>query len=140
VCSRTLSVHRFHHRCPHPLQFVRLLPCSPPDGSLESAPQSALCDDAPGTQWDGFWAQANERYYVRCTRADGSIQWFRFADEDAISTDSGARVLALHPRVSARRETRMRVMTARSGRPVLVGVRPARRSAGRRSSGRGVTR
>jgi hypothetical protein len=60
---------------------VRLLPCARPIAILESAPRTSLRSDSADESWQGFWGLADDSYYARCTRADGSEQWFRIADE-----------------------------------------------------------
>ena len=59
---------------------VELLPCNRPQGRLEHAPRTSLCADTVHEKWDGFWSLADERYYTRCTRSDGSQQWYRISD------------------------------------------------------------
>jgi hypothetical protein len=62
---------------------VHLLPCSPPNGSLEPAPRTSLRTDSAQERWEGFWCLADDRYYARCVRADGTEQWHCFADKPA---------------------------------------------------------
>jgi hypothetical protein len=75
---------------------VYLLPCSPPRGSLEQAPATSLGRDSAQEQWEGFWCLSDERYYARCTYADGTEQWHRIADT------IGARVLPFRLASAAR--------------------------------------
>jgi hypothetical protein len=71
----------------------------PPHGTLERAPTTALRPqtrdiDAANEQWDGFWCVQDDRYYARCTRSDGIVEWY--AIRDAVSdtvVQHGARVL-----------------------------------------------
>lgn len=92
---------------------MHLVPSNHPEGTLEVAPRTALRENSAQERWDGFWCIADDRYYARCTRADGSVQWFRFAAE----------------RVRVRRETPVLPMRRVSyvPRTVLVG-RYGRRS------------
>lgn len=57
---------------------VHLVPCHPPRGELDGAPRTSLAEDSASERWDGFWCE--ERYYARCTRADGGEQWFTIVD------------------------------------------------------------
>jgi hypothetical protein len=114
---------------------VRLLPCNPPGGSLESAPRTSLRKDTRDERWDGFWCLADEKYYARCTSAHGVEQWFRVVDEarsEPVVDTRKARVLPMRRRDAraARGDTRMLLLWAPSGRrPILVGTRPPRASA-----------
>jgi len=105
---------------------VHLLPCNRPQGTLESAPRTSLREDSSHERWEGFWCVSDEGYYARCVRTDGSDQWYRFADDVALSQVAGARVLPL-------RRRRM-IMFGRGRRSILVGT--SRRSRG----GAGVSR
>jgi hypothetical protein len=120
IDSRTLSEITAP---PHP---VHLLPCNRPQGTLESAPRTSLREDSSHERWEGFWCVSDEGYYARCVRTDGSDQWYRFADDVALSQVAGARVLPL-------RRRRM-IMFGRGRRSILVGT--SRRSRG----GAGVSR
>lgn len=65
--------------------LVQLLPCNRPTGLLESAPRTSLrveAEHGPG-EWEGFWSD-DERYYLRCARADGAEQWYRIEDEHGV--------------------------------------------------------
>ena len=57
---------------------MHLVPCPQPTGELDGAPRTSLAEDSASERWDGFWGE--ERYYARCTRTDGSVQWFTIAD------------------------------------------------------------
>ena len=63
---------------------VHLVPTHPPIGTLEVAPRSALRENSAREQWDGFWCVEDDRYYARCTRLHGGVQWFRIADGRAL--------------------------------------------------------
>lgn len=109
---------------------MHLLPCNPPQGSLERAPCTSLSlpatrVDSPEDRWEGFWRVADERYYTRCIRADGSEHWYRIDDERA------TRVLQF-PLASV--DTRRTVMVGRYGqRSILVRTaRVSRRARGTR--------
>ncbi|MGH8526464.1 MAG: hypothetical protein ACREXY_20320, partial [Gammaproteobacteria bacterium] len=70
--NRSLKTPRIS-RLPH-ITLVQLRLCNPPTGPLESAPRSALREDTANERWEGFWCVADERYYARCVRRDGSEQ------------------------------------------------------------------
>lgn len=57
---------------------MHLVPCSPPKGELDRAPRTSLSENSASENWDGFWS--DERYYTRCTRSDGRVQWYRIVD------------------------------------------------------------
>jgi hypothetical protein len=59
---------------------VDLLPCNRPEGRLEQAPRTSLRADSVQENWEGFWCLADDRYYTRCTRSDGSQQWYGIGD------------------------------------------------------------
>jgi hypothetical protein len=65
---------------------VHLIPCNPPQGSLEQAPRTSLrpparrLSDSGQERWEGFWCVDDERYYTRCVRADLSEEWYRIHD------------------------------------------------------------
>lgn len=129
---------------------VHLLPCNCPTGPLEPAPRTALCEDSAFAHWEGFWCVADEGYYARCVREDGSAAWFRLADEArpvtrrgrearvlpmrrVIVTPDGRRLLASDPR---------RVVllgSSRSKRTILVGT-SRRRSRAKVDAGHGARR
>jgi hypothetical protein len=101
---------------------VHLLPCSPPTGSLESAPRTSLRDDSAYVRWEGFWCVADEGYYARGVRADGTEQWYRIADED-LRAHVEPRVLTLRPRNARHAHTRMLLVRPSEGRlPILIGT------------------
>jgi hypothetical protein len=84
---------------------VHLVASLPPAGTLEVAPRTALREQSTREQWDGFWCVEDDRYYARCTRSNGTIQWYRYADERfRVRRAREARVLPLrvayvpHPR------------------------------------------
>jgi hypothetical protein len=81
---------------------VYLVPCIAPKGKLDRAPRTSLCEDSASESWDGFWCE--ERYVTRCTRADGSVAWFRIAETPATHRwhSAATRVLAFPRREDAR--------------------------------------
>lgn len=124
-----------------PLSPVHLLPCSKPEGMLEPAPRTSVGtgesgegDASASDRWEGYWCVADERYYT-CRRTEaGAEQWYRFADERALTPRRGTPVLPLRPRrgTNARRlldqdARRMVVFGSRTRhRTVLVGTSPRR--------------
>jgi hypothetical protein len=115
---------------------MHLVACLPPQEPLEIAPRSALLADlTDGEEWEGFWAL--DLYYVRCTRADGSVEWFRLADDDSRNErgDRRKETRVLHFPTSHRPlQTRVLVAKSPDGRRMLVGT--ATRSSAQRRSGR----
>ena len=99
---------------------MQLLPCPRPIGPLESAPRTSLRADSERERWDGFWSE-DERYYARCTRWDGSEQWYRIEDTRGVIQ---FRRRGLQPRVSAGvpRGSAMIVSTRAGGGSMLVGT------------------
>jgi len=65
---------------------------------LESAPRTSLREDSAHEQWEGFWSVADEGYYTRCVRADGSEQWYRVVDEAPRVAEP--RVISLRARLT----------------------------------------
>lgn len=119
---------------------MRLLPCNQPNGSLESAPRTALCTDSRDERWEGFWCDADEQYYALCVQSDGGAQWYRISDGEQRAAEPVAktRVLPLRRRdASASAVNRMLLLWSGSGRPILVGTRAAR---SRSRAGRGGRR
>jgi hypothetical protein len=109
---------------------MRLVPCSPPNEPLDTAPRTALLLDLePGTDWEGFWSRTSDAYYTRCTTHEGATHWYRITDENeaglSLSPAHGARVLPF--RGSAMRRVSLILAASPSGRPMLVGS--ARRAA-----------
>src|SRR5437868_2517995 len=86
---RTRTFARLFRRIPD----VHLLSCDRPQGPLESAPRTSLREDSAHEHWEGFWNLADEGYYTRCTRSDGSQQWFQVIDEASGRDVESARVL-----------------------------------------------
>jgi hypothetical protein len=119
---------------------MHLVACQTPQGPLEDAPISALlsAELGAGDRWQGFWAADN--YLLRCTRQDGTVEWFAVADDaPAIEQTkgvrrqrgSGTRVLQFPLR---HMQTRVVVAKAPDGRGMLVGTaRRGNRSITRRS-------
>jgi hypothetical protein len=56
--------------------------------------------DSARERWEGYWSVADEGYYARCVRADGSEQWYRFAEELSGERVTETRVLPLRPRLT----------------------------------------
>jgi hypothetical protein len=105
---------------------MQLVACATPQEPLEDAPRSALLADlTEDARWEGFWS--SDSYYVRCTRADGAIEWYRLADEVEAAKDvthggakgDAARVLVFP--LKARLQTRVVVARSPDGRRMLVG-------------------
>lgn len=95
---------------------VHLVPCHPPVGELDGAPRTSLSENSASESWDGFWSE--ERYYTRCTRDDGSVQWYRVADERSVlpARPFTARVLPL------RRSNRRMLLVGSRDRAILIGT------------------
>lgn len=93
--------------------------------------------DSAHERWEGFWCIADEGYYARCLRSDGSEQWYRFADEvprKVVKVVAETRVLRLRPR--ARDDgRRMLLLGSRNGRAILVGTSRRRSRAQPRGAG-----
>ena len=100
---------------------MHLVTCARPEAPLEAAPRTALLTDrVEGEQWDGFWSDGSDEYFVRCTKRDGRIEWYRVADDAPTAAESGdARVLSMR----SRSRTRVGFVVAQSpdGRRMLVG-------------------
>lgn len=113
---------------------MHLVSCATPSEPLEDAPRSALLADlTDGEEWAGFWSA--DSYFVRCTRANGAVEWFRLEDDASRSertarASDATRVLQFPLR--ARLQTRVVVAKSPDGRRMLVGT-AARGSAQRRS-------
>lgn len=101
---------------------MHLIPCKRPIGTLERAPATSLGAPVEGAVCEGFWG-ADERYYARCRRADGSEAWFRIADEGTRSPRQRREAAVLvFPSVPV-----PRLMVGRyRGRAMLVGTRQRR--------------
>lgn len=97
-------------------------------------------EQCEGDRWESFWS--SDAYLVRCTRANGDVEWFMVAD-DAPAKDAAApaerttsrRFRSLEPRVIEfplrRMQTRVVVAKGPDGRGMLVGT--ARRISTRAS-------
>ena len=123
---------------------MHLVACQTPEEPLESAPMSALLSVEPGgtDRWESFWA--SDAYFVRCTREDGTVEWFKVADDarpdsepvttpnERRSRSSGTRVIEFPLR---RLQTRVVVAKGPDGRGMLVGTarRTSHRSTARRA-------
>ena len=102
---------------------MQLVSCATPLEPLEDAPRTALLSDlTEGERWDGFWSSNSDSYYVRCTKAGGSTEWFKLADEEpGTAPRSEARVLAMHPKTRTHARVNVVVAQSPSGRRMLVG-------------------
>lgn len=117
---------------------MHLVACATPQEPLEVAPRTALLTEpAEGERWEGFWS--SDLYFVRCTKDDGAVEWFKVADDDATlgprERGSETRVLPFRGRTGA--SARVAVLVAKSpeGRRMLVGTaQRAARSSTRRDS------
>lgn len=103
---------------------MHLVTCASPQEPLETAPRSALVADpvdGGDEQWDGFWSEASDEYFVRCTKLDGATEWFRVEDDvvDPRLRGSDTRVLAI--RHTHRGRVNVVVAQSPSGRRMLVG-------------------
>jgi hypothetical protein len=121
---------------PPPLSDVDLSRSQPPHGTLERAPRTALRPrthvvDEATERWEGFWCVRDDRYYTRCTHADGRIEWYTIRDDGGgEGTTARARVLPLR-----RRTATMRFVSTRPDQaPILVGVSRSRRARPRRGA------
>ena len=106
---------------------------------MEPAPHTSLRADTAEERWEGFWCDADERYYTRCARADGTESWFRLvdaipADDAAVAT---ARIFRFPSSLTAGRAmmSGMRLRADAAMRPVLVGK--SRRAPRSRTAGAG---
>jgi hypothetical protein len=110
---------------------MRLVSCPSPSEPLEDAPRTALLADlVEGERWDGFWSSQSDAYYVRCTRRQGEIEWFKLADEVASSSEPvEPRVLALRSKSAPHSRVAVVVAQSPSGRRMLIGS--ARRTSTR---------
>jgi hypothetical protein len=110
---------------------MHLVSCAKPQEPLEDAPRTALLADlVEGERWDGFWSSQSDAYYVRCTRRQGDVEWFKLADEVAApATSVEPRVLPLRPKGASRARVAVVVAQSPSGRRMLIGN--ARRSTTR---------
>ena len=120
---------RDHRRIPFDVDLHR---SSQPNGTLERAPRTALRLQAreaePNEQWDGFWCVEDDRYYTRCTRADGAVEWYTIRDAaPAAVRHARTRVIPFR-----RRSTAIVFVSRRDQAPVLVGVSRRRAPSPRR--------
>jgi hypothetical protein len=128
-----IGSRRTHARSPQP-NPVHLLPCNRPAGQLEPAPRTSLSGPETEAHWDGFWG-ADERYYARCTEANGREYWYRVADDIPVGRKRReTRIIPLRPRGEQGRvldvvSRRLVVFgSSRGGRTILVGRSRRRRS------------
>ncbi len=123
---------------------MRLVPCSPPTGDLESAPVTALQPADEAGLWEGFWAN-DDSYLARCTNGQESPRWFRYEEPSAPDQDviADERAGAVPPQNVPERRRRSRsgqhaaVVAPRRARVVLVGARGGRAMVGRRRASGG---
>jgi hypothetical protein len=110
---------------------MHLVSCPRPQEPLEDAPRTALLKDlVEGERWDGFWSSQSDAYYVRCTRSQGDVEWFKLADEEVQSpAQPETRVLALRAKGATRSRVAVVVAQSPSGRRMLIGS--ARRTSTR---------
>ena len=103
---------------------MHLVSCASPQEPLEAAPRTALLADlTEGERWEGFWS--SDVYFVRCTRQEGEVEWFRVVDED-IAPARGSDVRTPHRAaraVAPASQSRVAVVVARSpnGQRMLIG-------------------
>lgn len=103
---------------------MHLVSCACPQEPLEAAPRTALLADLKeGERWEGFWS--SDVYFVRCTRQEGDVEWFRVADEDIApsrGTDSRTPHRAARAVLPAS-QNRVALIIARSpnGQRMLIG-------------------
>jgi len=102
---------------------MHLVSCARPQEPLEDAPRTALLADlVEGERWDGFWSSQSDAYYVRCTRRQGDVEWFKLADEDpAAEPPVEPRVLTLRAKTAPRSRVAVVVAQSPSGRRMLIG-------------------
>jgi hypothetical protein len=107
---------------------MHLVACQTPQEPLEDAPLSALlsAEVEQGDHWEAFWS--SDAYLVRCTRANGSIDWFMVTDDE--TSLAAAEEVAERRRPATRviqfplRQMQTRVVVAKGphGRGMLVGT------------------
>lgn len=107
-----------------------LVACSAPRGILEVAPAPGLRQDSPASLWEGFWAE-DDRFYARCTRPSGAIEWYRYEElEVAVDRPGSGHGPSAASNTGSRRRTRTLLLrtTRHSNQRYLLGVsRPKNR-------------
>lgn len=107
-----------------------LVACAAPRGILEVAPVPGLRQDSAMELWEGFWAE-DDRYYARCTRPAGTIEWYRYEElEVAVDRPGYGHGPSATSNIGARRRTRTLLLrTSRNpAQRYLLGVsRPKNR-------------
>jgi len=99
---------------------MHLVSCARPQEPLEDAPRTALlANHTDGEQWDGFWS--SDAYYVRCTRGEGQVEWFKLADDAPKPGGPEPRVIALRSKSPARSRVAVVVAKSPNGLRMLVG-------------------
>jgi hypothetical protein len=121
---------------------MHLVVCATPQEPLEDAPRSALLADlTEGERWDGFWSC--DAYFLRCTKADGGVEWYHLAD-DVVNLTASERRSAKHSEVRVLPfrgrgivSNRRAVLVAKSpeGRRMLVGTAHRSSRSGSRRTG-----
>jgi hypothetical protein len=109
---------------------MNLVACAVPPGTREPAPQTALRCDTDAERWDGFWV--DDGYYVRCTLADGQVQWYRPEEPAADAVEADAKEAAPEIPVPATSSRTRAIMVRVGGRRsplALVGIRRRARPA-----------
>ncbi|HSJ63358.1 MAG TPA: hypothetical protein VK922_05545 [Gemmatimonadaceae bacterium] len=85
---------------------MELVACAAPRGILEVAPTPGLRKDSPTELWEGFWAE-DDRFYARCTRPAGAIEWYRYEElEVAVDRPGSGHGPSATSNTGARRRTR----------------------------------
>ena len=72
---------------------MHLVSCARPNEPLEDAPRTSLLTESPTGSWKGFWSTTEDGYYTRCTREDGTEEWFTLV-EDATEASTLAQLEA----------------------------------------------
>lgn len=108
-----------------------LVACAAPRGVLEVAPAPGVRRDSTTELWEGFWAE-DDRFYARCTRPAGAIEWYRYEELEAVVDRPGyGHGPSATSNTGARRRTRtllLRSSRTNPGQRYLLGVsRPKNR-------------
>jgi hypothetical protein len=99
---------------------MHLVSCARPTEPLEDAPRTSLRTESPTGSWKGFWSTTEDVYYTRCTREDGTEEWFTLV-EDATEASTLAQLEAgLGPQPMRRGASPRRNGTAGTGRHVML--------------------
>jgi hypothetical protein len=107
-----------------------LVACAAPRGMLEVAPAPGLGQDSSTELWEGYWAE-DDRFYARCTRSTGAIDWYRYEElEVAVDRPGYDHGPSATSNIGARRRTRTLLLrtTRNPAQRYLLGVsRPKNR-------------